>query len=218
MPSYWDRLAKAYTQIGEAGFWLKHRLRVTEELSGRVLEVCCGGGQLVVELLERDIDAYVIDLSPRMVKQARAKLTEAGFGPRRVARADVMRLPFADGAFDTVICTGSIGLFKRPGQRAAIEELARVAQCEVRLLESLEKKKGFYLGRVMVFMFDGMRPIPLEVFQACDLDCKKEWDIFGGAFSYIRCGKGQVDESDRPSPEKSRSTEHVGHIANRIKE
>lgn len=189
MPSYWDRLAETYTQIGEAGFWLKHRLRITEGLSGRVLEACCGGGQLVVELPRRDVDAYGIDLAPRMVEQARGKLVETGFDPQRIAQADVTRLPFAAGAFDTVLSTGAIGLFQRSVQRAAVGELARVARREVRLLESFEKREGLYLGRALAFMFDGMKPIPQEVFRDCGLDCTERWDIFGGAFSYVHCVK-----------------------------
>jgi hypothetical protein len=97
-----------------------------------------------------------------------------------------MRLPFPDGAFDTVVSTGSIALFKPSDQRAALGELARVTRCEMRLLESFEKKRGLYMGRFLAFLFDGMRPIPQDVFQACGLDCQEEWDIFGGAFSYLR--------------------------------
>jgi ubiquinone/menaquinone biosynthesis C-methylase UbiE len=160
MSSYWDRLAQTYTQIGEADFWLKHRRHITEELSGRVLEVCCGGGQLVLELLRRELNAYGIDLSPKMTAQAQTKLAQAGFDPSRIARADVTRLPFAAGSFDAIISTGAIGLFKPPIQRAALEELTRVARREVRLLESFEKREGLYLGRVLAFMFDGMRPTP----------------------------------------------------------
>jgi ubiquinone/menaquinone biosynthesis C-methylase UbiE len=132
MPSYWDRLAQVYTSIGEARFWLKHRLRIIEEISGRVLDACCGGGQLVVELCQRDVDAYGVDLSPNMTAEAKTKLAQAGFAPARIARANVMRLPFADGTFDAVVATGSIALFNPEGQRAAIEELARVTRREVR--------------------------------------------------------------------------------------
>ena len=189
MPSYWDRLAQPYTQIGEAGFWLKHRLRITEGLSGRILEVCCGGGRLVLELLQRDIDAYGIDLSPKMVGQAKTELAQAGFDSARIARADVLRLPFADATFDAVISTGAIALFGPEAQRAAISELSRVARREVRLLESFEQRKGLYGGRILAFMFDGMRPISPEVFQTCGLACTKVWNVLGGAFSYIRCQK-----------------------------
>jgi ubiquinone/menaquinone biosynthesis C-methylase UbiE len=193
MPTYWDRLAQTYAKIGEAEFWLKHRLRIAEGLSGRVLEVCCGGGRLVFELYQRDLNAYGIDLSPQMVTQAKNKLVQAGLDRARIARADVTHLPFADAAFDAVISTGAIALFKPEVQRAALSELARVARHEVRLLESFEQQKGLYGGRVMAFIFDGMRPIPPEIFYACGLTCPKVWDACGGAVSYIRCQKRLAD-------------------------
>jgi len=187
MSSYWDRLSKTYTQIGDADFWLKQRLRLIEELDGRALEVCCGGGRLVLEMLKRDIDAYGIDLSPKMIEQAKTKLADAGFEPGRVSIADVTRLPFVDGDFDVALSTGAIALLRPALQRAAIGEMARVARREVRLLESFEKRKGFYVGRALASMFDGVRPIPREVFVECRLDCHEAMDIFGGAFSYVRC-------------------------------
>jgi malonyl-CoA O-methyltransferase len=189
MPSYWDRFSKTYTQIGDADFWLKHRLRLLDGLDGRVLEVCCGGGRLVLEMCKRNIDGHGIDLAPKMVEQSKAKLTSAGFDPARVSIGDVTRLPFGDGDFDVVLSTGAIALFIPEMQRAAIREMARVAWREVRLLESFAKRKGLYLGRVLAFTFDGMRPIPREMFTECGLSCAEEWDIFGGAFSYLHCQK-----------------------------
>lgn len=189
MPSYWDRFAKTYTRIGDADFWLKHRLRIIEGLSGRVLEVCCGGGRLVLEMLKMGIDAYGIDLSSKMVEAAKSKLSQAGYPPERIREADVTHLPYHDGEFDTVISTGAIGLFSSSMQVQAITEIVRVARCEIRLLEPVEKKKGLYGGRILAFLFDGMRPIPGSAFQALPLDLHIGWDILGGAFSYIRCVK-----------------------------
>lgn len=189
MSSYWDRFAKFYTGIGDADFWLKHRLCLIEGLSGRVLEVCCGGGRLVLEMLKKNIDAYGIDLSPNMVNTAKSKLSEAGFPPERILEADVTHLPYQDGEFDVVISTGAIGLFKPPMQVKAIQEIARVARLEIRLLEPFEKKKGLYGGRMLAFMFDGNRPIPATTFQELSLDFNVEWDAIGGVFSYIRCTK-----------------------------
>jgi ubiquinone/menaquinone biosynthesis C-methylase UbiE len=189
MPSYWDRFASTYSGIGEAKFWLNHRLRITDHLSGRAIEMCCGGGQLVLELLKKGIDAYGIDLSPKMVELAQVKLVNAGFEPERIIKADVTKLPFKNGEYDVVISTGSIALFNLDVQKNAIREMARISRKELRLLESIEKKKGFYWGRILAFMFDGMHPIPKELFEANDIECKIEWDIFGGAFSFIKCTK-----------------------------
>ena len=185
MSSYWDRLAKTYTGLGDADFWLKHRLRLLENLSGRVLEVCCGGGRLVLEMLKLGVDAYGIDLSPKMVETAKGKLSQAGYPPERILQADVTRLPYQDGEFDTIISTGSIGLLGSTMQVQAIQEIVRIARQDIRLLEPFEKKKGLYGGRILAFMFDGNRPIPKSAFQTLPLDLRIEWDIFGGAFSYI---------------------------------
>ncbi len=127
-----------------------------------------------MELLRKGADAYGIDLSPQMMSLARDSLVGAGFDPQRVAVADVTQLPFADNEFDAVISTGSVGLFKISAQRAAILEMRRVSRCEVRLLEAFEKKKGMYLGRVLAFLADGMRPIPGELLAECGLDYQKE--------------------------------------------
>ncbi len=194
MPTYWDRLAQTYTAIGDADFWLRQRLRLIEGLSGRVLEACCGGGRLVVELLQRGVDAYGIDLSPRMIGLARSKLTRAGFDPGRVCVASVTALPFGEGGFDAVLSTGAIGLFKSVVQQAALKEMARVAGREVRLLEAFEKKKGWYGGRVWALMFDGMRPIPGEFFDQSGLDYRPQWATLGSAFSYIHCTKRGASE------------------------
>lgn len=70
-----------------------------------------------------------------------------------------------------------------------------MARQEVRLLEPYEKREGLYLGRVLAFMFDGMRPIPQEVLEAGGLTCAEVWDVFGGAFSYVRCLKHPADTS-----------------------
>ena len=94
MSSYWDPLAGTYTRIGDADFWLRHRLRVVEGLSGRALEVWCGGGRLVVEMLKRGVDAYGIVLSPQMVRLARANVAKAGLDPGRVCVANVTALRF----------------------------------------------------------------------------------------------------------------------------
>lgn len=151
--------------------------------------MCCGGGQLVLEMLCDRLDAWGIDRSPRMVRRARQLLRRHGFDPQRILLADVAHLPFADGQFDSVLSGGAIALFNPALQQAAIAEMGRVARRQVRLLESFEKRKGFYWGRLLAFSFDGMHPIPPAAFHAAGLEVHAEWDIFGGAFSYLRCRK-----------------------------
>jgi SAM-dependent methyltransferase len=84
----------------------------------RVLEVGGGEGELA-ERIQRELGAHVsfVDFSPRMVELARARGIEGQEG-------DVQRLPFADGAFDTVIAAWM--LYHVPDLDAGLGEIARV--------------------------------------------------------------------------------------------
>jgi SAM-dependent methyltransferase len=84
----------------------------------RVLEVGGGEGELA-ERIQRELGAQVsfVDFSPRMVELARTRGFEAQEG-------DVQRLPFADGAFDTVIAAWM--LYHVPDLDAGLGEIARV--------------------------------------------------------------------------------------------
>jgi SAM-dependent methyltransferase len=84
----------------------------------RMLEVGGGEGELA-ERIQSELGALVsfIDFSPRMVELARARGIEAQEG-------DVQRLPFADGAFDTVIAAWM--LYHVPDLDAGLGEIARV--------------------------------------------------------------------------------------------
>jgi demethylmenaquinone methyltransferase / 2-methoxy-6-polyprenyl-1,4-benzoquinol methylase len=67
---------------------------------GRVLDLCCGTGDLVFHLLrtDRTLDVTGIDFCQPMLARARAR---AGNEARAVfVEGDVMSLPFPDGSFD----------------------------------------------------------------------------------------------------------------------
>jgi len=84
----------------------------------RVLEVGGGQGELA-ERMKHELGAQVtfVDLSPRMVELARARGIDAQDG-------DVQQLPFADGAFDTVVAAWM--LYHVPDLDAGLAEIARV--------------------------------------------------------------------------------------------
>lgn len=112
----------------------------------RLLDVGCGPGQITVFVAESAPDAEVVgvDLAPTMIDLARGHAASSpAAGRLRFEVADVERLPFADGAFDAVLSTGSIkqwpdvvaGLREihrvlRPGGRALIAEMNRLAPPE----------------------------------------------------------------------------------------
>ena len=84
----------------------------------QLLEVGGGQGELS-ERIQRALPAEVtfLDLSPRMVELARARGIDAQEG-------DVQTLPFADGAFDTVVAAWM--LYHVPDVDRALAEIARV--------------------------------------------------------------------------------------------
>lgn len=94
-----------------------------------VLDVATGTGLVLRALRDRGFDGSLagVDLSPRMVDEARRHLPEADL---RVA--DATRLPLDDASFDLVTCVTGLQLFPRPVD--AIAEWARVLRPDGRAI------------------------------------------------------------------------------------
>ena len=92
----------------------------------RVLDVASGPGRSAVYLAERFGCAVTgVDLAQENVAAARAAATRsAGAGRVRFLQGDAEALPFADGAFDAVVCECALCTF--PDKPAACGELSRV--------------------------------------------------------------------------------------------
>ena len=90
-----------------------------------MLETACGTGAVTRHLrarLPQDVRLTITDLAPAMVERAREVVGEpAGIEYRQ---ADATALPFADGAFDAVICQFGVMFFADKAQ--GMREAARV--------------------------------------------------------------------------------------------
>ncbi len=73
---------------------------------GRVLELGCGNGRILLELLQRGVDAVGVDASAGMLAELRRKAAARGLRAP-VARMDVTRLALRDG-FGVLLCPYSL--------------------------------------------------------------------------------------------------------------
>lgn len=104
----WDDYAPFYDwenarTVGrrDVAFWQ----RLASEQRGRVLELGCGTGRILLPVLRAGADAFGIDRSAPMLDRARRRLRRAqGISHGRLIRGDIRALPFrARGGFALVM-------------------------------------------------------------------------------------------------------------------
>lgn len=153
-----DRIAPVYDAMNRAmtlGLdrrWRQVAARAVVRPGDRVLDACCGTGDLA--LADRDAGGEVVgvDFSERMLERAHRKDADLQW-----LHADVTSLPFADGAFDVV--TVGFGVRNLPDLEAGLRELARVTRSGGRLgcLE-ITAPRGL-LRPFFRLWFDGLVPL-----------------------------------------------------------
>src|SRR4051794_27765111 len=104
------------------------------DLGSRVLEIGPGRGASTQQLVYAAPALVVIELDPRLAADLRRTFPPARV---RVIRADGIALPFADGTFDTVVCTTMLHHMPTPaGQDELLREAHRVLRPGGRLCGS----------------------------------------------------------------------------------
>ena len=111
-------------------FGTEHRGWACSQATGDTLEVAIGTG-LNLPHYPADVRLMGIDLSPEMLALAEARGKELG-RRLRLTEGDAQDLPFADGSFDTVVCT--YALCSVPDDAGAIAEMHRVLKPGGRLI------------------------------------------------------------------------------------
>ncbi len=106
--------------LGQWRLWQRTSLHFLR--GARLLEVGMGTGNLQIDLLRAGYEAWGVDLSPQMLRQARIKSRRLGV-TMRTCRARAEALPFPPGHFDAVVSAFPSDYITR---RGTLEELARV--------------------------------------------------------------------------------------------
>ncbi len=107
----------------------------TEQLTGMILDVGCGPGNIALKIARRcpGLSVIGLDYSLNMVKAARLSAAEAGIESRALfQQGSAAEVPFADGTFDIVISNSVLHHLADPLK--VFKEMLRVAKPEGTIL------------------------------------------------------------------------------------
>ncbi len=101
-PRYAYRYSFAYSRLYQED-WHKEMIKHVPADAKKVLDLCCGSGFLLNELEQKYPGAVGLDISFDMLQVASDYVPGA-----LLITGDAEKLPFKPGAFDTVLCKGSL--------------------------------------------------------------------------------------------------------------
>jgi demethylmenaquinone methyltransferase/2-methoxy-6-polyprenyl-1,4-benzoquinol methylase len=120
-----DRIAPVYdvmNRVMTAGLdrrWRRHAVEAVVQPGSRVLDACCGTGDLAVEAEREGGIVTGLDFSGEMLVRARRKSATIEW-----VQGDLLALPYGDGSFDAA--TVGFGVRNVADLRVALLELRRV--------------------------------------------------------------------------------------------
>jgi demethylmenaquinone methyltransferase / 2-methoxy-6-polyprenyl-1,4-benzoquinol methylase len=123
--SMFDGIAPVYDSMNRAltagldGRWRRLTARAVVKPGARVLDACCGTGDLALAARAEGARVTGVDFSERMLERARRKSAEIEW-----VEADLLELPFAESSFDAATVGFGIRNVEDPG--GALRELRRV--------------------------------------------------------------------------------------------
>lgn len=129
-PRLYDVIVRVYC-LGRESRLRARTLDAARVAAGdHVLDVCCGTGTLALAAQRRvgaSGSVRGVDMSPEMVARAQAKAARAGQAVGFEV-ASAAALPFADQAFDVVMCSLALHHLDRDTRECAIAEMHRVVK------------------------------------------------------------------------------------------
>ena len=153
-----DRIAPVYdtmNRVMTAGLdrrWRRLAAEAAVRPGDRVLDACCGTGDLALACARAGGVVTGLDFSERMLERARRKAPGLEW-----VRGDLLVLPFADGAFDAA--TVGFGIRNVPELERGLAELRRVLRPGARLaVLEITRPRGLLAPFFRVW-FEGLIPL-----------------------------------------------------------
>jgi demethylmenaquinone methyltransferase / 2-methoxy-6-polyprenyl-1,4-benzoquinol methylase len=153
-----DRIAPVYdpmNRVMTAGLdrrWRRLAAAAVVHPGYRVLDACCGTGDLALEALRSGGTVVGLDFSERMLERARRKSGEVEW-----VEGDLTALPFEDDGFDAA--TVGFGIRNVPELETGLRELRRVLRPGGRLaVLEITRPRGL-LRPFFRLWFDGIVPL-----------------------------------------------------------
>jgi ubiquinone/menaquinone biosynthesis C-methylase UbiE len=127
---YWKKRVEEANKGGEASILVDKDAATTSDKiyddlfssigikEGKILDIGCGWGRLFPLYEARMLEISAIDISEKMVSEARKKYPKA-----EIVESEAELLPFKDDIFDYAVC---LGVFDATMQNIALSEMLRV--------------------------------------------------------------------------------------------
>jgi demethylmenaquinone methyltransferase / 2-methoxy-6-polyprenyl-1,4-benzoquinol methylase len=194
-----DRIAPVYDAMNHvmtAGLdrrWRRETAQAVVSPGDRVLDACCGTGDLALANMKAGSRVTGLDFSEQMLERARAKSSAVEW-----VQGDALALPFADGSFDAA--TVGFGVRNLDDLESGLRELRRVLRPggRVGILE-ITRPRGV-LRPFYKLWFDGLIPLAGKLLPG------------GSAYTYLPASVRRFPEA-KDFAELMRSTgfDHVGY-------
>jgi SAM-dependent methyltransferase len=97
------------------------------EVTGRVLDVGCGTGELALLAAARGLDVTGVDSSPRAIGIAQQRAADRGIDGVRFEVGDALDLEALGAMFDTVLDSGVFHVFNDEDRARYVESIRQVA-------------------------------------------------------------------------------------------
>jgi demethylmenaquinone methyltransferase/2-methoxy-6-polyprenyl-1,4-benzoquinol methylase len=156
--SMFDRISPVYDAMnrtmtmGLDQRWRYATVAAVVQPGDRVLDACCGTGDLAVAAAEAGGTVTGVDFSERMLERARRKSDEVAW-----VQGDALALPFSDGSFDAA--TVGFGVRNLDDLERGVVELRRVLRPGGRLAILEITRPSGLLAPFYRLWFDGFVPL-----------------------------------------------------------